>query len=1058
MKQSRPQVTSQPGAGPAAVRLDSAAAFFRRQQSLKDAFDPRRRMITLCGGTGCTAFGSAAVKQAFEEELARRGLAGRIPVKVTGCHGFCEKGPVLVILPSRIFYPSVQAEDAPRIIEKSVLGDEPIEELLYVDPATGQRIAYEHDVPFYARQQRLVFRLNGSLDPVGLEDYLARDGYAAAAKALTQMSPEQVIEEVRASGLRGRGGAGFPTGVKWMFCRKAPGQPKYLICNADEGDPGAFMDRSVLEGSPHAVIEGMIIGAYAIGAAHGIVYVRAEYPLAVHNTRIALRQAEEVGLLGGNILGSGFSLEIEIREGAGAFVCGEETALIASLEGDRGMPRPRPPFPAQKGYRGLPTNINNVETLASLPLIIQRGSGWYSAIGTEKSKGTKIFALAGKVNNTGLVEVPMGATLRQIVFEVGGGIPKGRRFKAAQMGGPSGGCVPAQYLDLPIDYESVKEVGAIMGSGGLIIMDENTCMVDMARFFLDFVQKESCGKCVPCRVGTRHMLDILNRICSGQGVEGDIERLEELGRSIKRASLCGLGQTAPNPVLSTIRHFREEYEEHIREKHCRASVCEALVEAPCSHACPAGVNVPEYLGLIAEGRLEEAVHVIRRRNPFVSVCGRVCEAPCERRCRRSDLDEPLAIRALKRYVSDRAGEAAAPLAPPPDGRREVAIVGGGPAGLSCAYFLALRGRASVVFEALPIPGGMLSVGIPEYRLPKRVLQKDIDYILAHGVELRTGSPVEDVEALLQQGYRAVFLATGAHTGRKLQVEGEDLEGVVDSLRLLRSRALGEKPPIGRVVAVIGGGNAAVDAARSAVRLGAQRVLLLYRRSREEMPAYEEEVRAALEEGVELQELVAPRRILGKGGRVAGLEMVRMRLSNADASGRRRPVPVEGSAFVVDCDTVVPALGQHPSAKVASGLVELTPEGGIQVDRVRGVTTVPRVFAGGDCVSGGATVIEAIGAGQRAAVAIDRMLGGSGRLPATGGLTLRRPTEKELEKSVPRAREGVLNPKERGSSFAEVLLGLSPDGACAESCRCLRCDLERAEALAAAGSRSEEGHE
>ena len=557
-------------------RLASVQAFCAWQEQIKTALDPDKKLVTICGGTGCIAFGSPRVQEAFQAELEKRGVTGEISVKETGCHGFCEKGPVVVILPSKVFYPNIQVEDVPEIVEKSVLGGEVIERLLYVDPATNQKIIYNHEVPFYAGQRRVVFRLNGLIDPVSLEDYLAHDGYAAAVKAISEMTPEQVIEEVRAAGLRGRGGAGFPTGDKWGLCRKAPADEKYLICNADEGDPGAFMDRSLLEGTPHAIIEGMIVAAYAIGASQGIIYVRAEYPLAVGNTRKTLRQAREVGLLGENILGTGFNFEIAVREGAGAFVCGEESALIASLEGQRGMPRTRPPFPAQKGLWGKPTNINNVETLANVPPIILNGKDWYRSMGTEGSKGTKIFALAGKVNNTGLVEVPMGATLRQIVFDIGGGIPNEREFKAAQMGGPSGGCVSAAFLDLPIDYDSVKEIGAIMGSGGLIVMDEDICMVDSARYFMDFVQQESCGKCVPCRVGTKHMLDILTRICEGGGEEGDVEKLDSLAQDVKAGSLCGLGQTAPNPVLSTIRYFREEYEAHIKEKKCPACECRGM--------------------------------------------------------------------------------------------------------------------------------------------------------------------------------------------------------------------------------------------------------------------------------------------------------------------------------------------------------------------------------------------------------------------------------------------------------------------------------------------------
>jgi len=558
-------------------RFGSVESFREWQGQLKAALDPNRKEITVCGGTGCVAFGAPDVQTAFREEVERRGLTDTISVKRTGCHGFCEKGPVVLILPERIFYPNVKIKDVPEIIEETVLKGQVIDRLAYVDPGTGEKIFLNDEVPFYAKQQRSVFHLNGVLDPIDLEDYVARDGYAAAAKALSEMTPEEVIDEVREAGLRGRGGAGFPAGVKWGFCRKAPGDEKYLICNADEGDPGAFMDRSLLEGTPHAILEGMLLAAYAIGASKSSIYVRAEYPLAVQHTEIALKQACDAGLLGENILGTGFDFEIEIFKGAGAFVCGEETALIASLEGRRGMPRPRPPFPATSGYLGKPTNINNVETLANVPLIILRGKEWYQSIGTEGSKGTKIFALAGKVNNTGLVEVPMGATLREIVNDIGGGIPDGGEFKAAQMGGPSGGCVPAKFLDLPIDFDSVQEVGAMMGSGGMIVMDQETCIVDVARFFLDFIQKESCGKCVPCRVGTKRMFEILTNITLGEGKPDDVDRLEKLGTMVKSASLCGLGQTAPNPVLSTIRHFREEYEAHVEGKTCPAGVCKALI-------------------------------------------------------------------------------------------------------------------------------------------------------------------------------------------------------------------------------------------------------------------------------------------------------------------------------------------------------------------------------------------------------------------------------------------------------------------------------------------------
>lgn len=579
-------------------KLGTLSDFATLQSQLRDAVCSEKKMVMICGGTGCTALGADKVFQAFEAELVKTGLKEKVGLKLTGCHGFCEKGPVVILLPKQFFYPGVQVTDVPEIVEKTLKSGQVIERLLYTDPASGKKVTYEYEVPFYAKQQRQVFRNNGRIDPISLEDYLSKDGYSAFVKALQQYTPQEVINIVIESGLRGRGGAGFSTGLKWDLCRKAPGDEKYLICNADEGDPGAFMDRSLLEGTPHAILEGMLIASFAIGASLGIIYVRAEYPLAVKNTRIALEQVRQAGLLGDNILGTNFCFEIEVREGAGAFVCGEETALIASLEGKRGMPRPRPPFPVVKGYKDKPTNINNVETLANIPLIFKNGSKSYRLIGTEKSKGTKIFALAGKVNNTGLVEVPMGTTLREIVFDIGGGVENGRKFKAAQMGGPSGGCIPAEHLDSKIDYDSVEQIGAIMGSGGLIVMDEDTCMIDVAKYFLEFVQVESCGKCTPCRVGTKKMLDILQGICKGQAKMEDLDSLEYLAQHVKQASLCGLGQTAPNPVLSTLRHFRDEYVSHIKEKRCPAGVCTALTKfvidpekckacGKCIKVCPA---------------------------------------------------------------------------------------------------------------------------------------------------------------------------------------------------------------------------------------------------------------------------------------------------------------------------------------------------------------------------------------------------------------------------------------------------------------------------------------
>ncbi len=551
--------------------------------------------------TGCRALGAQEVAVKFRERLAELSLENDVAVVETGCIGMCAAAPLILIEPWDYLYGRVKPDDVDEIISSTIDKGRAVERL---NVAAGEvSVNSIKDVDFYKKQKRVVLENCGRIDPKKIDDAIAAGGYLAAVNVLANRKPQQVIDEVTESGLRGRGGAGFPAGIKWNFCRKASGEEKYLICNADEGDPGAFMDRALLEGDPHRVIEGMIIAAYAIGSAKGIIYVRAEYPIAVEHINIALGQVRELGLLGDDIAGTGFNFDIEVRIGAGAFVCGEETALIGSLEGNRGMPRPRPPFPAQSGYMGKPTNINNVETFANVPLILKKGAKWYSSIGTEKSKGTKIFALAGKVNNTGLVEVPMGTTLREIVFDIGGGIENGHNFKAAQLGGPSGGCIPAKYLDCEIDYDSVQQIGAIMGSGGLIVMDDDTCMVDVARYFLEFVQAESCGKCTPCRVGTKKMLDILISICQGTAKLEDIDKLETLGQNIKKASLCGLGQTAPNPVLSTIGNFRNEYTEHIKDKKCSAGVCQALLRyeiiaecvgcGACLKVCPVGAITGE---------------------------------------------------------------------------------------------------------------------------------------------------------------------------------------------------------------------------------------------------------------------------------------------------------------------------------------------------------------------------------------------------------------------------------------------------------------------------------
>ena len=559
-----------------------------------------RSQVLICTGTGCSSSNSPAIIKRFEECIRNAGLENEIKVVRTGCFGLCENGPICIVYPEGAFYSHIKVDDVERIVSEHLVKGRVVADLLYKKSVTEDgKIRSLEEIDFYKKQKRVALRNCGVIDPENINEYIAFDGYKALAKALTEMSRDDVIDVILKSGLRGRGGAGFPTGLKWKFAKAPESDVKYVCCNADEGDPGAFMDRSVLEGDPHSVLEAMVIAGYAIGSQQGYIYVRAEYPIAVKRLRIAIDQAREAGLLGRDIFGTGFNFDIDLRLGSGAFVCGEETALMTSIEGCRGEPRPRPPFPAIKGLFGKPTILNNVETLANVCQIILNGPEWFASMGTEKSKGTKVFALGGKINNTGLVEIPMGTTLREIIYDIGGGIPNGKKFKAAQTGGPSGGCIPAEHLDIPIDYDNLIAIGSMMGSGGMIVMDEDNCMVNIAKFFLEFTVDESCGKCPPCRIGTRRMLEILDRITHGKGEDGDIEKLEKLAKNIKASALCGLGQTAPNPVLSTLRYFRDEYEAHIYEKRCPAGVCKALLSyaidpekcrgcSLCARNCPAG--------------------------------------------------------------------------------------------------------------------------------------------------------------------------------------------------------------------------------------------------------------------------------------------------------------------------------------------------------------------------------------------------------------------------------------------------------------------------------------
>jgi len=808
------------------------------------------------------------------------------------------------------------------------------------------------------------------------------------------------------------------------------------------------MDRSILEGDPHSVIEGMIIAAYAVGAKKGYVYVRAEYPLAVERLNYAIKQAKERGLLGERIFNTDFSFDLEIRIGAGAFVCGEETALIASIEGMRGEPRQKPPFPADKGLFGKPTVINNVETYANIPSIILRGSEWFASVGTEKSKGTKIFALAGDIKNSGLIEVPIGITLGEVIFDIGGGIPRGKRFKAAQIGGPAGGCLTREHLNEPIDYDSLTSLGAIMGSGGLISMDEETCMVDTARFFMEFVQDESCGKCVACRIGTKRMLEILERITRGEGQEGDLEKLIDLGETIKDTALCGLGQNAPNPVLSTLRYFKHEYEEHIQNKYCRAGVCSELFISPCANACPANVNVPGYIALIEAGRIEDAYYLIRQENPFPAVCGRVCTHPCESACRRAQVDEPLAIADLKRYAADYVlskGEPFTDVLLAKNGK-SVGIIGAGPSGLTCGYYLARLGYDVTVYEKNPIPGGILATGIPEFRLPIEMLTKEINSLKRVGVNIITSTEVgKDISFQeLRDRHDALYIATGSQNPMKIGIENEHLEGIYPGLNFLRDVRLGKLNRIEGIVAVIGGGNTAIDAARVARRLGAKEVHILYRRTIEEMPADKREVHEAIEEGIIIHQLVAPVRFIGTE-KVSQIECIRREVKGFDSSGRRRTVDIKGSNFVFDVNFVISAVSQSADLPfILKEEVEITEFGTLVVDKNSSMTSMPGVFAGGDVVRYSPevmdiNVVSAIADGKKAAREIDKYLGGKGELNVGRRIEIpAAPDDMEIIEHE-RFKMKYRSPEDRVKDFGEVALGFDKISAIAESMRCLRCD-------------------
>ena len=1010
-----------------------------------------RAHVLLCYGGACISSNADSVKGAMEKAIAKAGLQNEVDVITTGCMGTCELGPIMVIYPEGVFYQKVKPEDAEEIVQEHLLKGRVVKRLFYKKPKTEEMVEMFNDIDFFKLQKKIALRNCGTVNPLEIEEYIAADGYMALGKVLTEMTPQQVIEEMKKSDLRGRGGAGFPTGLKWQFTAASPGKQKYVCCNADEGDPGAFMDRSILEGDPHSVMEAMMICGYAIGADQGYIYVRAEYPLAVERLSIAIEQAKKNELLGKNILGNDFNFDIEIRMGAGAFVCGEETALMRSIEGKRGEPRPKPPYPAQKGLFECPTVLNNVETFANVPYIILNGADDFAAVGTEKSRGTKVFALAGDINNTGLIEIPIGMPLGTIIYDIGGGIPNNKKLKAVQIGGPSGGCIPTDHLNVKVDYESLQELGAIMGSGGLIVMDEDTCMVDLARYFMEFIQEESCGNCTPCRQGTRIMLNILERICQGKGKMEDLNILEELSEQIKQTSLCGLGQTAPNPIIATLGYFREEYIEHIRDKKCRAGVCSELVYAPCSNICPSSVNVPAYLAYTKEGNFTQALKTHLRNNPFPAVCGRVCPHQCEAKCRRNDLDSAVSIRSVKRFMADSIDDYLKCFPEKQDSNgKKVAVIGSGPSGLSNAYFLTMLGYEVTVFESETKAGGMLTYAIPSYRLPKNIVEKEIQALSQYGVKIKTNTKIGkdiSIDELRKQGFKAFYIAVGTGDSTMPAIEGvDDNNRVMSGLDFLYKINNNEEISVGQEVVVIGGGNTAIDAARTAKRLGAE-VTIVYRRTKEEMPAELEEINEAENEGIKIQLLQNIKSIKSNSNNKLAVEFVNMRLSEFDKSGRRRPVEIESSSFVKKVSFLILAIGQMPSLGnlFDKETIKFNRNGTIFCHSHKGKTMSEDIFAGGDVVTGPSTVVEAIGQAQGAAEAIDKYLtGGREEYPWNIMDPIEVKFDLEEEPVDYERAKNISVPVEKRDSYTEVEKTWNKETACKEADRCLRCEFKKEE--------------
>jgi NADH-quinone oxidoreductase subunit F len=1043
--------------------LDAAALETVRQEGLKKLF-PAVPKISV--GMGTCGMGNAAKEVYDSLQKAIKARRANIQLSITGCFGFCSEEPLvncyLPGMPLLILH-KVTPKDADSIVANLAKGVMPVKKALckiekwncytaHLEFGIGlPEVPVWNEVPFFKGQKKIVLREAGLINPEDIEEYIAVGGFSALLKALKHMTPDAVLEEIKTAKLRGRGGAGFPTATKWEMMKKVQADKKYIICNADEGDPGAYMNRNEIESDPYALIEGMLIGAYVMGANEGVMYVRAEYPLAVERFIKAINVVKERGLLGENIFGSSFDFELSYVEGAGAFVCGEETALIASIEGKAGRPIPRPPYPAQKGLWGRPTNINNVETWFNVPLIVTIGGAEFAKFGTPTSTGTKVFSLVGKIKNTGLVELPLGTPLENIIYSMGEGTGNKKRIRAVQTGGPSGGCIPTEYFNTPVDYESLTKLGTIMGSGGMVVMDQDNCMVDVARYFVEVTHNESCGKCTPCREGLSQSLAILNKITHGDATMEDLDTLERLAYVIRDSSLCGLGQTSSNPVLTTLRYFRDEYERHILQRRCKAGVCENLFVALCENSCPLHMNIPGYLQLLKEGRIEEAFELTLRDNPLPGTVGRICYFHCQMRCRRDTIDAPVSQGEIHRYLADtiykmgKEKEIYHRLAKEKlsSTGKKIAIVGAGPAGLTAAFYLVRLGHQVTVYDNHAKAGGILHYGIPAYRLPKDVLIKELDLFKKLGVKFVFNTRIGKTISFktLQQKNDAIFLAVGAQKDIELEIPGKELNGVIEGYQFLEDFAMGKKLPVGKKVVVVGAGNVAIDAARSCLRLGAE-VTLVYRRDKDEMPANQHEIEDAFDENINFMFMSAPNRIIGDAkGKVAGLEIHKMKLDGFDSSGRKKPIDT-GETAMVECNTVILAIGERVEFESAAEIgLEVRKNGVIKVQQPNYRTNLPKVYAGGDAVTGPATVSEAMGIARHAAEAIDFDLMKEKRFHHLFR-EFKYKNEVEPEPStIKQIEPKKLSVRERVRTFQEVLAGYSGEEAMQEADRCLRCDVK-----------------